>query len=28
MKTMEIKFNLKWTSPALGDLDEIIEYIS
>jgi len=28
MKTMEIKFNLKWTSPALDDLDEIIEYIS
>ena len=25
---MEIKFNLKWTSPALDDLDEIIEYIS
>ena len=25
---MERKFDIKWTSPALDDLDEIIEYIS
>ena len=25
---MEKKYNIKWASPALDDLDEIIEYIS
>ena len=25
---MEREFDIKWTSPALDDLDEIIEYIS
>jgi len=25
---MDKKYNIKWTSPALDDLDEIIEYIS